>query len=264
MNSQRKYYKKLCEDKIERRNDTYYRDENYYRDATYFHEHEKRCDSEMVDENCNYRGESNHPRQHRYGEPSHRTPQRVVNSRRGTYTSNCDEGSFEYTFSDYAKHVSKIANSSCFQDSCGTFHGHKHIDDDNCSRAVVHSPPQLRRHRVRNHGEELRSPLETVDNTYEGRDSERSVQNYPIQARQHRRRLALNLLDEISNIPLRMAHYETIGPASLNIHRFRLPDEFHPYLDERKCYLSPLCMTVQNIHYFLTLFFNSCESRSKM
>ncbi len=230
MNSQRKYYKKLYEDKTECRNDIYYRDENYYRDATYYHEHEKRCDSEMpTDEGSNYsyRGASNHHHRHHdryeYGASSNRSPRRLEHA----------------TGSDHTKHISKITTSSCFQDSCISLDGHRTIDDGNCSGEIVHSPPQLRRHRIRNHhGEELRSPLATVDNnTYDERDCERrseSVQNYPLQARQHRRRLALSLLDEISNMPLGMSRYETIGPPRLNIHRFRLPDAFHPYLHERK------------------------------
>lgn len=88
------------------------------------------------------------------------------------------------------------------------------------SPGTLESPPRV--HRTRHSNREIDNNKKIVP----------SVASFPVQAQSNRN------IDprrpNLSRIPLSLSDHEIIGDPSLNIHRFRLPSQFLPILDQSK------------------------------
>ena len=219
MSYHHKYYTRLPEEK-QNCDESDYRDENYYRDATYYpyyHDHEKSQRRNSDEQGCTCDGE-NHPK-------DNNRSSRNVSEKRALYQNN--SGHFRQIVSNCPKVLHEEPNEICKKD------GKRYNSSISSSRQIsssvgLQSPPKVSHSGGRCYGN-LLPQLERRDCASEERDCE-NLPRYPLQVRQHRKELSLYALEEICKKNLLMAHYQVVGDPSLNIHRFRLPEEFHPYL----------------------------------
>lgn len=220
MSYQRKYYTRLPKEK-KNWDESDCRDENYYRDATYYHDHKKgqrrNSDEERFYSDATYNDE-NHLK-------DKTKSSRKVSERRALYENNL--GYFRHTISNCPKVLHEEPKEIGTKDS-------KRCNSSILSSRQIlasvglQSPPKVHHSGIRYYGN-LLPQLERRDCDSEERDCE-SLPRYPLQARQHRKQLSLCALEDICKKNLLMAHYKAVGDPSFNIHRFRLPEEFHPYL----------------------------------
>lgn len=85
---------------------------------------------------------------------------------------------------------------------------------------TIGSPPRVHRKRY---------SYREVENN---KNSDTSIANFPVQAQSNRN--AAPRKSNLCRIPLSLSDHETIGDPSLNIYRFRLPNQMLPILDQSK------------------------------